>query len=107
MVNVEGQVVGINTLKLEAGIGFAIPADDISGFVSSALDTQSGSFRSSGFFDPSRKAGDKRQAYIGINMMTLQYHILDDLRRMMPGYFDGVSHGVMVHSVNAGSPANL
>ncbi|CAB1343710.1 unnamed protein product [Coregonus sp. 'balchen'] len=59
LVNLDGEVIGINTLKVTAGISFAIPSDKIREFLTESYDRQSRG-----------RAGAKKR-YIGVRMMTL------------------------------------
>uniref|UniRef100_A0A3Q3WN58 PDZ domain-containing protein n=1 Tax=Mola mola TaxID=94237 RepID=A0A3Q3WN58_MOLML len=56
----DGEVIGINTLKVTAGISFAIPSDKIREFLAESYDRQS-----RGMSSPTKKK------YIGVRMMTL------------------------------------
>ncbi|ERE77378.1 serine protease HTRA1-like protein [Cricetulus griseus] len=59
LVNLDGEVIGINTLKVTAGISFAIPSDKIKKFLTESHDRQA-----------KGKAVTKKK-YIGIRMMSL------------------------------------
>ncbi|RXM30994.1 Serine protease HTRA1B [Acipenser ruthenus] len=59
LVNLDGEVIGINTLKVTAGISFAIPSDKIRQFLAESHDRQA-----KGMTAPKKK-------YIGVRMMSL------------------------------------
>uniref|UniRef100_A0A4W5N1M7 HtrA serine peptidase 1a n=1 Tax=Hucho hucho TaxID=62062 RepID=A0A4W5N1M7_9TELE len=59
LVNLDGEVIGINTLKVTAGISFAIPSDKIQEFLTESYDRQS------------RGRAVAKKRYIGVRMMTL------------------------------------
>ncbi|XP_075034861.1 serine protease HTRA2, mitochondrial [Mixophyes fleayi] len=94
LVNLDGEVIGINTLKVTAGISFAIPSDRVQDFLQQAK-TRTSSFGHS----------EVRHRYIGIMMLTLTSRILADLKLRDPGFPD-VSHGILIHKVIIGSPAH-
>uniref|UniRef100_A0A8C5PTJ0 Serine protease HTRA2, mitochondrial n=1 Tax=Leptobrachium leishanense TaxID=445787 RepID=A0A8C5PTJ0_9ANUR len=95
LVNLDGEVIGINTMKVTPGISFAIPSDRLREFLQKDSKSQSSWFGSSRV---------KRQ-YIGVMMLTLSPSILADLKFRDPGFPD-VSHGVLILKVIIGSPAH-
>ncbi|XP_075913739.1 serine protease HTRA1B, partial [Petromyzon marinus] len=60
LVNLDGEVIGVNTMKVTAGISFAIPADRIHQFLIDSHDQIN-----------SLKAPVSKKKYIGITMLTL------------------------------------
>ncbi|XP_073770669.1 serine protease HTRA2, mitochondrial-like [Danio rerio] len=93
LINLDGEVIGINTMKVTAGISFAIPSDRVRLFLDRSVDRS--------WFGES---GSKRR-YIGVMMLTLTPSIIEELRMRDPSFPD-VSHGVLIHRVIVGSPAN-
>ncbi|XP_037550833.1 serine protease HTRA2, mitochondrial [Nematolebias whitei] len=95
LINLDGEVIGINTMKVTAGISFAIPSDHVRRFL------EQGSKRKTSWFSES---GTKPR-YIGVMMLTLTPSIIAELK-MRDRSFPNVTHGVLIHRVIAGSPAN-
>uniref|UniRef100_A0A8C4RIN1 HtrA serine peptidase 3a n=1 Tax=Erpetoichthys calabaricus TaxID=27687 RepID=A0A8C4RIN1_ERPCA len=89
LVNLDGEVIGINTLKVTAGISFAIPSDRISRFLNESQDKHN-------------KAVKKR--FIGIRMITMTPVLLEELKQQNADFPD-VSSGIYVHEVVPNSPA--
>ncbi|XP_032623134.1 serine protease HTRA3 [Chelonoidis abingdonii] len=89
LVNLDGEVIGINTLKVTAGISFAIPSDRISQFLTESHDKQN-------------KDGKKR--FIGIRMLTITPILVEELKLNNPDFPD-VSSGIYVHEVVPNSPS--
>ncbi|PAA56095.1 hypothetical protein BOX15_Mlig032997g1, partial [Macrostomum lignano] len=87
LVDMHGQAIGINTLKADAGISFAIPIDEAKNFVDQALST-------------SRQVISRPKAYLGLTLLSLNPTIA---RRVFGR--DGIDKGVLVHSVHPDSPA--
>lgn len=92
LVNVAGQVVGINTLKIALqgveGLGFAIPVNDALPIIENLI-----------------KFGKVPRPYLGIalvNLKDLPPNVWYDTLRL-PQTIEG---GVVVRSVNLGTPAN-
>uniref|UniRef100_A0A9J8AQ69 Serine protease HTRA3 n=1 Tax=Cyprinus carpio carpio TaxID=630221 RepID=A0A9J8AQ69_CYPCA len=92
LVNLDGEVIGINTLKVAAGISFAIPSDRITRFLNDSLGKQSKETRS------------VKKRFIGIRMFTITEELVEELRQQNPDFPD-VSSGIYVHEVVPHSPA--
>ncbi|XP_073442946.1 serine protease HTRA2, mitochondrial isoform X2 [Dendrobates tinctorius] len=92
----DGEVIGINTLKVTAGISFAIPSDRVRRFLQQEERRSQGSW-----FGRS----EVKQRYIGVMMLTLTPRILADMKFRDPGFPD-VLHGILIHKVIIGSPAH-
>ncbi|XP_051894227.1 serine protease HTRA2, mitochondrial-like [Pristis pectinata] len=95
LVNLDGEVIGINTMKVTAGISFAIPSDRVRQFL-----VESEQKKKSWFWS------DTKRRYIGVMMLTLTPQILSELKQRDPR-FPNISYGVLIHKVIIGSPANL
>ncbi|KAM9040183.1 serine protease HTRA2, mitochondrial isoform 2-T2 [Megaptera novaeangliae] len=90
----DGEVIGVNTMKVTAGISFAIPADRLREFL------HRGEKKNSWF----GTSGSQRR-YIGVMMLTLTPSILAELQLREPSFPD-VQHGVLIHKVILDSPAH-
>ncbi|XP_045683592.1 serine protease HTRA2, mitochondrial isoform X2 [Phyllostomus hastatus] len=90
----DGEVIGVNTMKVTAGISFAIPSDRLREFL------HRGEKKNSWF----GTSGSKRR-YIGVMMLTLTPSILAELQLREPSFPD-VQHGVLIHKVILDSPAH-
>lgn len=93
LINLDGEVIGINTMKVTAGISFAIPSDRLRLFLDQAAKKKSSWF------------GETKRRYIGVMMLTLTPSIIAELKLRDPSFPD-VTHGILIHKVIIGSPAN-
>ncbi|XP_070785643.1 serine protease HTRA3 isoform X2 [Enoplosus armatus] len=91
LVNLDGEVIGINTLKVAAGISFAIPSDRITRFLNDSLDKHS-------------KGESIKKRFIGIRMLTITPALIEELKQQNPDFPD-VASGIYVHEVVPHSPA--
>ncbi|KAJ0019821.1 hypothetical protein NQD34_007390, partial [Periophthalmus magnuspinnatus] len=92
LVNLDGDVIGVNTLKVAAGISFAIPADRIRQFLTeSHIRQRSGNA-------PSKKK------FIGVRMLTLTPTLAAELKKR-DSSFPGVDSGVYIYEVIPGTAA--
>uniref|UniRef100_A0A3P8XGX4 HtrA serine peptidase 1 n=1 Tax=Esox lucius TaxID=8010 RepID=A0A3P8XGX4_ESOLU len=94
LVNLDGEVIGINTLKVTAGISFAIPSDKIRQFLA-----ESHVRESKGKLSPKKKL-------IGARMMTLTSALADGLKERTSDFPD-VTSGVYVLEVIPKTPAEI
>ncbi|XP_072546629.1 serine protease HTRA1A [Salminus brasiliensis] len=92
LVNLDGEVIGINTLKVTAGISFAIPSDKISQFLSESYDRQS------------RGRGGAKKKYIGVRMMTMTPALAKELKAKQRDFPD-ITSGAYVIEVITKTPA--
>ncbi|KAK4818554.1 hypothetical protein QYF61_014690 [Mycteria americana] len=95
LVNLDGEVIGVNTMKVTSGISFAIPSDQLRKFL------QKEEQRKSSWFGNT----ETKRRYIGVMMLTLTPSILAELKLRDPSFPD-VSYGVLIHKVIIGSPAH-
>ncbi|XP_029112935.1 serine protease HTRA1 [Scleropages formosus] len=92
LVNLDGDVIGINTLKVTAGISFAIPSDKIRQFLAESYDRQI-----------KGKTLPKKR-YMGVRMLQLSAALIRDLKDRDRDFPD-VSSGVYVYEVIPGTAA--
>ncbi|XP_044021929.1 serine protease HTRA2, mitochondrial-like isoform X1 [Siniperca chuatsi] len=95
LINLDGEVIGINTMKVTAGISFAIPSDRLRLFLDQAAKKKNSWFGES----------ETKRRYIGVMMLTLTPSIIAELKLRDPSFPD-VTHGILIHRVIMGSPAN-
>ncbi|XP_077979838.1 serine protease HTRA2, mitochondrial-like [Glandiceps talaboti] len=111
LVNLDGEAIGINTMKVTAGISFAIPIDYAKDFLMKVekLELEKAQ-QSKGWFGSSGKDSTKqisissKRHYIGLTMLTLTPSIIWELQQKMQNFPD-VQSGVLVHSVMMNSPS--
>ncbi|KAM6956688.1 serine protease HTRA1A [Aplochiton taeniatus] len=92
LVNLDGEVIGINTLKVTAGISFAIPSDKIREFLAESYERLS------------RGQTAAKKKYIGVRMMTLTPGLARELKGRLPDFPD-IASGAYVMEVIAKTPA--
>ena len=91
LVNLDGEVIGVNTMTAGPGISFAIPSDMAKNFVTNANRTP-------------RKRGTIKKYAIGVSMLSITPSILQSIRLWFPLPKD-VTHGVFLASVWPNSAA--
>ncbi|XXG89535.1 hypothetical protein AAC387_Pa12g1513 [Persea americana] len=89
LVNLDGEVVGVNIMKILAadGLSFAVPIDSVAKIV-----------------EQFRKNGRVVRPWLGLKMLDLNELIISQLKERDPS-FPNVSKGVLVPMVTPGSPA--
>uniref|UniRef100_A0A8C6SLZ9 HtrA serine peptidase 4 n=1 Tax=Neogobius melanostomus TaxID=47308 RepID=A0A8C6SLZ9_9GOBI len=91
LVNLDGDVIGVNTLKVAAGISFAIPADRIRQFLRESHIRQ-------------RRGNAPSKKFIGVRMLKLTQSLIDDLQKRDTS-FPNVESGLYIHEVIPGTAA--
>ncbi|CAH9087316.1 unnamed protein product [Cuscuta europaea] len=91
LVNVDGEVVGVNHMKvLDAdGLGFSVPIDSVTKII-----------------DHFRKNGRVVRPWLGLKMMDLNEMVVAQLKEKN-SKFPNVNQGVLVPMVTPGSPADV
>ena len=91
-MNLSGEVIGISCMKalVADGVSFAIPIDTVRNVVRQL-----------------ELNGRVIRPYIGVKLLQLKQHTVDQMRRRDPTFPTGVSGGVLIPQVMVGSPAAL
>ncbi|XP_076059231.1 serine protease HTRA2, mitochondrial-like [Oratosquilla oratoria] len=103
LVNLDGEVIGINSMTVTSGISFAIPVDHAKKFMSKAERKKAlmGKY--------TQAAPQVRYRYLGLTMLTLTPDIILELQSRgvngRPPIPSSVTHGIIVWKVVVGSPA--
>lgn len=92
LVNLDGEAIGINSMKVTAGISFAIPSDYVKKFLAGGVGV--------------KKTGRPTKRYMGITMLTVTPQILHELHQRNQYVAPDVKSGVLVWKVILGSPAH-
>lgn len=94
LVNLDGEAIGVNSMKVTSGISFAIPIDYVKEFL----------LRNAG---QNKKVGTQQvRQYIGITMLTLTTDLLHELKNRSRTVPTEVQSGVLVWKVILNSPAH-
>jgi len=96
LINLDGEAIGINSMKVTPGISFAIPIDYAKEFLAKSAESAK-----SGKSPPSTK-----KRYIGITMLTLNPQVIEELRSRIQ-IPPNVLHGIVIYRVVVGSPADV
>ncbi|XP_058813848.1 serine protease HTRA2, mitochondrial [Topomyia yanbarensis] len=99
LVNLDGEAIGINSMKVTPGISFAIPIDHAKEFLQKGADRR----KAKGY--STAKIPVRR--YMGITMLTLTPEILRELRQRSLNVPESVQSGILVWKVIQGSPAHV
>ncbi|XP_014674520.1 PREDICTED: serine protease HTRA2, mitochondrial-like [Priapulus caudatus] len=115
LVNLDGEAIGINTMKVAVGISFAIPIDHAKQFLEEVSRLEERDRKTGWFGKKKHPSGERspaehplaspRRRYMGITMLTLTPNIVGELR-LRDTRFPDVEAGVLVHRIVVGSPAH-
>ncbi|XP_046645212.1 serine protease HTRA2, mitochondrial-like [Daphnia pulicaria] len=101
LINLDGEVVGVNAMKVTAGISFAIPIDHVKDFLSILKNCSS----NKGVEKENTEKEFKRR-YMGVTLLTLTTELITELQLRGTELPPNVKHGVLVWKVVLGSPAH-
>lgn len=102
LVNLDGEVIGINSMTVTSGISFAIPVDYAKEFMAKAEKKRTELAKYP------ETASSRRRRYLGVTMLTLTESIIQELQargsapHSIPAEID---HGIFIWRVVVGSPA--
>lgn len=99
LINLDGEAIGVNSMKVTAGISFAIPIDYVKLFLKKVQER-----RKQG---SAGKPVQQAKRYMGITMLTLTKDILNELKNRSESLPPNLQHGVLVWKVIIGSPAHM
>ncbi|EFN79184.1 serine protease HTRA2, mitochondrial isoform X2 [Harpegnathos saltator] len=97
LVNLDGEAIGINAMKVTVGISFAIPID----YAKEFLKKTEARRKNKGLMDQQDR---HRRRYLGLTMQSLMPDILNEIQQNNKYTF--LKHGVLVWNVIIGSPAD-
>ena len=82
LINLDGEAIGINSMKVTPGISFAIPIDYAKEFLRKSAEAQAAG------------GGKKSRRYLGVSMMTLDSKIIDGIGKH---FRVKISHGIFLY----------
>jgi HtrA serine peptidase 2 len=98
LVNLDGEAIGINSMKVTAGISFAIPIDYAKNFLTLAHEKVGKG--------GSQQAKPSNRRYMGITMLSLTPEIIAELKQRGSPIPEAIVNGILVWKVIMGSPAH-
>ena len=94
LVNLDGEVIGINTMQIAPGVTFAIPSDYIPDFLKRARKA----------IAERKKFPEIKRRYLGITMLSLTPKLIDQFKVYNSG-FPEVKNGVLIIQLALDSPS--
>lgn len=94
LVNLDGEAIGINSMKVTSGISFAIPINYVKNFLKLA-DEQ---VKKGKLLQPNVP----KRRYMGITMLSLTDDIIRELKQRQSNLPENVTHGILVWKVVQG-----
>ncbi|KAJ8670490.1 hypothetical protein QAD02_001749 [Eretmocerus hayati] len=103
LVNLDGEAIGINAMKVTAGISFAIPIDYAKDFLKKTEERRKS--RGASLTGGVRDTVNRR--FLGITMLSLTQDIINDMHQQGGSVSSLIRHGVLIWRVMFGSPAYI
>ncbi|CAF3615331.1 unnamed protein product, partial [Rotaria sordida] len=101
LVNLDGQVIGINSMKAMTGISFALPINYAKLFLA---DIEKKKLKQSTSKQTTSITNRRQTRYLGIKMFSLTPQIIEEMRYRMPMTFS-INKGVYIAGVMVNSTA--
>merc|ERR1712045_154908 len=92
LINLDGEAIGINSMKVSPGISFAIPIDYAKEFLRRSAES-----RMKG------GVGHQSRRFLGITMLPLNHQIIEELRKRNQLTVN-LTHGILIYRVVENSP---
>ncbi|XP_023348737.1 serine protease HTRA2, mitochondrial-like [Eurytemora carolleeae] len=96
LINLDGEAIGINSMKVTPGISFAIPIDYAKEFLKKSEEAGRSAWPT---------GSNVLWRYIGITMVSLSPQMIEELRNRT-NIPSSVSHGILIYRLVVGSPAD-
>jgi len=105
LINLDGEAIGINSMKVTPGISFAIPIDYAKEFLQKSREVKDNGGGSDVPAKKKKSSVPPHRRYMGISMLAITEQIIDELRVKLhiPAQ---ITHGVVVFKILDGSPAD-
>jgi len=105
LINLDGEAIGINSMKVTPGISFAIPIDYAKEFLQKSREVKDNGGGSDVPVKKKKTSVPPHRRYMGISMLAITEQIIDELRVKLhiPAQ---ITHGVVVFKILDGSPAD-
>lgn len=112
LLNLDGQAIGINTLKAGEGISFAIPSFYAEEFLKKCKKfRKQQALNHRNYIDSSISDANapipNRGVYLGFTIVTLTPNLIESHRIHDPNFPPDVQSGVMIYRIVLGAPAHL
>lgn len=113
LLNLDGQAIGINTLKAGEGISFAIPSFYAEEFLKKCKKFRNQQALNNRNYIDSSSISDanapvpNRGVYLGFTIVTLTPNLIESHRIHDPNFPPDVQNGVMIYRIVLGAPAHL
>lgn len=101
LVNINGEAIGVNSMKLSEGIAFAIPSDYVKEFLIQVEEKK----KTLAVWGKQRTSTAPRRRYLGVTMISLDPKHINQIRAMYP-MIPAVDSGVLIVKIVADSPAH-
>ena len=96
LINLDGEAIGINSMKVSPGISFAIPIDYAKEFLRRSAESRMKVMMIMMMIMMKGGVGHQSRRFLGITMLPLNHQIIEELRKrdQLPV---NISHGILIY----------